>query len=170
MRSPAGGDASRGDVWVHRHCHPVWGSREGLGAGSGAWQLAPSLPDCTMDPVPCVLFRCLSASFPVTLCQTAVHTMSSRGASCSAGIHLSSNDTLHCEQETIIACLAGLHFTYPRDKRHAAQEARALSEAAREATAGVGLARSSSWSALTSTGDNEESELLVKDKRNRRLL
>ncbi|CAL5229213.1 g12496 [Coccomyxa viridis] len=65
---------------------------------------------------------------------------------------------------------SGLHFTYPRDKRHAAQEARALSEAAREVTAGVGLARSSSWSALTSTGDNEESELLSKDKRNRRLL
>ncbi len=69
-----------------------------------------------------------------------------------------------------ITCSAGLHFTYPRDKRHAAQEARALSEAAREVTAGVGLARSSSWSALTSTGDNEESELLSKDKRNRRLL
>lgn len=66
--------------------------------------------------------------------------------------------------------LAGLHFTYPRDKRHAAQEARALSEAAREFTAGVSLPRSSSWSAVTSAGDNEESELLIKDKRNRRLL
>ena len=66
--------------------------------------------------------------------------------------------------------LAGLHFTYPRDKRHAAQEARALSEAAREVTNGVGMTRSLSWSVSGGAGDSDESEPLNKERRTRRVL
>jgi len=62
MRGSAGRDAGGEDVWVHGICHAIRGCSKGFGKRQGSRQLAPCLLDCSMDPVPCFLFRHVHSS------------------------------------------------------------------------------------------------------------